>query len=249
VSAPSWGQVKELLHQALALDAQARAQFLDEVGASDAALRIELESLLSVGDGLSPEFLGSPAAAILGAGDDAFSAAGLAEGQQFAERFQLIRKLGEGGMGQVWLAEQTLPVRRLVALKLIRAGMYDEAVVRRFQSERQSLAIMDHPAIAKVFDAGATPQGQPYLIMEYVPTAYAFPLGIHVASQLGFRLVAKRQLPDAYAGCGENRVSECRCSWRNTRLAESAHGGITCQKMHIHVGRFGQLQESIVVKV
>ncbi len=169
MSAPSWGQVKELLHQALALGAQARAQFLDEVGASDAALRVELESLLSVGDGLSPEFLGSPAAAIVGAGDDAFSAAGMAEGQQFAERFQLIRKLGEGGMGQVWLAEQTLPVRRLVALKLIRAGMYDEAVVRRFQSERQSLAIMDHPAIAKVFDAGATPQGQPYLVMEYVP--------------------------------------------------------------------------------
>jgi len=169
VSVRSWEQVKELLHQALALDAHARAQFLDEVCASDAALRVELESLLSVGDRLSPEFLGSPAAAKLRAGDDAFSAAGLAEGQQFAERFQLIRKLGEGGMGQVWLAEQTLPVRRLVALKLIRAGMYDEAVVRRFQSERQSLAIMDHPAIAKVFDAGATPQGQPYLVMEYVP--------------------------------------------------------------------------------
>jgi eukaryotic-like serine/threonine-protein kinase len=66
----------------------------------------------------------------------------------------LIRKLGEGGMGQVWLAEQVSPVQRQVALKLIKAGMYDEAVVQRFQSERQSLAIMDHPAIAKVFDAG-----------------------------------------------------------------------------------------------
>ena len=72
-------------------------------------------------------------------------------------------------MGQVWLAEQTSPVRRQVALKLIKAGMYDEAVVQRFQSERQSLAIMDHPAIAKVFDAGTTPQGQPYFVMEYVP--------------------------------------------------------------------------------
>ena len=90
-------------------------------------------------------------------------------GQVFAERFQLIRKLGEGGMGQVWLAEQTSPVRRQVALKLIKAGMYDEAVVQRFQAERQSLAIMDHPAIAKVFDAGTTPQGQPYFVMEYVP--------------------------------------------------------------------------------
>src|ERR1700677_2936283 len=72
-------------------------------------------------------------------------------------------------MGQVWLAEQGAPGRRQMALKLIKAGMYDEAVVQRFQSERQSLASMDHPAIAKVFDAGTTPQGQPYLVMEYVP--------------------------------------------------------------------------------
>jgi len=89
-------------------------------------------------------------------------------GQLFAERFRLIHMLGEGGMGQVWLAEQTAPVRRQVALKLIKAGMYDATVVQRFRSERQSLAIMDHPAIAKVFDAGATPQGQPYFVMEYV---------------------------------------------------------------------------------
>jgi serine/threonine protein kinase/Tfp pilus assembly protein PilF len=84
-------------------------------------------------------------------------------------RYRLLNKLGEGGMGQVWLAEQTAPVRRQVALKLIKAGMCDDAMLHRFQSERQSLAIMDHPSIAKVFDAGATPDGQPYLVMEYVP--------------------------------------------------------------------------------
>jgi eukaryotic-like serine/threonine-protein kinase len=72
-------------------------------------------------------------------------------------------------MGQVWLAEQTAPVQRRVALKLIRAGVYDHEVFERFRSERQSLAIMDHPAIAKVFDAGVTPDGQPYFVMEYVP--------------------------------------------------------------------------------
>jgi eukaryotic-like serine/threonine-protein kinase len=93
----------------------------------------------------------------------------LEPGQVFAERFQILRKLGEGGMGQAWLAHQISPVRRHVALKLIKAGMYDEAVVQRFQSERQALAIMDHPAIAKVFDAGRTLQGQPYFVMEYVP--------------------------------------------------------------------------------
>jgi eukaryotic-like serine/threonine-protein kinase len=75
--------------------------------------------------------------------------------------YRLLQKLGEGGMGQVWLAEQTAPVRRQVALKLLKFGMYDDGVLKRFQSERQSLAIMDHPSIAKVFDAGSTPDGQP----------------------------------------------------------------------------------------
>jgi serine/threonine protein kinase len=82
--------------------------------------------------------------------------------------YRLIRKLGEGGMGQVWLAEQTEPVKRTVALKLTRVGWYDDEVLQRFHAERQSLALMDHPSIAKVFDAGSTPDGQPYLVMEYV---------------------------------------------------------------------------------
>ena len=84
-------------------------------------------------------------------------------------RYQLLQLLGEGGMGQVWLAEQSTPVKRQVALKLIRNGIYDAAVARRFASEQQSLAIMEHPAIAKVFDAGSTPAGNPYFVMEYVP--------------------------------------------------------------------------------
>ena len=88
---------------------------------------------------------------------------------KFMGPYRLVRKLGEGGMGQVWLAEQTAPVRRQVALKLIKVGMYDNNVLKRFQSERQSLAIMDHPSIAKVFDAGTTPDGQPYFVMEFVP--------------------------------------------------------------------------------
>ena len=82
--------------------------------------------------------------------------------------YVFVRKLGEGGMGQVWLAEQTAPVKRQVALKLIKGGMYDSAVIQRFESERQSLALMNHPAIAKVFDAGSTSDGQPYFVMEYV---------------------------------------------------------------------------------
>jgi eukaryotic-like serine/threonine-protein kinase len=83
--------------------------------------------------------------------------------------YRLVQKLGEGGMGQVWLAEQTVPFQRLVALKLIRAGVSDNVLLERFESERQALARMNHPAIAKVFDAGSTPDGVPYFVMEYVP--------------------------------------------------------------------------------
>jgi len=82
--------------------------------------------------------------------------------------YRLGKKLGEGGMGQVWLAEQTTPVKRRVALKVIKAGRYDDSALQRFELERQTLAIMEHPAIAKVFDAGATADGQPYFVMEYV---------------------------------------------------------------------------------
>lgn len=108
--------------------------------------------------------------------------------------YRLVQKLGEGGMGQVWLAEQTAPVRRQVALKLIKAGMCDDAMLHRFQSERQSLAIMDHPSIAKVFDAGATPDGQPYFVMEYVPgwpiTGYCDQQKLNIRERLGLLMQA-----------------------------------------------------------
>ena len=83
-------------------------------------------------------------------------------------RYRLLQRIGEGGMGEVWLAEQKEPVRRRVALKLVKAGMNSREVIARFESERQALALMDHPAIAKVFDAGSTPEGAPYFVMEYV---------------------------------------------------------------------------------
>ena len=82
--------------------------------------------------------------------------------------YKLIEPIGSGGMGEVWLAEQVHPLRRRVALKLIKAGMDTGEVVARFRSEQQALALMNHPSIAKVFDAGATPQGRPYFVMEYI---------------------------------------------------------------------------------
>jgi eukaryotic-like serine/threonine-protein kinase len=153
-----WPKIKEIVGAALEREPGERAGFVDGVLAQHPELRAEVESLLAAhaeSDGLSEHPWAVPEADASG------------ESKTIGP-YRLIQELGVGGMGQVWLAEQTSPVRRRVALKLIKAGMYDAAVVQRFQAERQSLAIMDHPAIAKVFDAGATPAGQPYFVMEYV---------------------------------------------------------------------------------
>ncbi len=153
-----WDRIKEIVGEALERPASQRTAFVNEACSQEPAIRAEVESLLSAHAeagklseaALVSELLGEPA-----------------ESQSIGP-YRLVRKLGEGGMGQVWHAEQTFPVKRQVALKLIRGGMLHSVVLQRFQSERQALAIMDHPAIAKVFDAGATASGQPYFVMEYV---------------------------------------------------------------------------------
>jgi serine/threonine protein kinase len=91
--------------------------------------------------------------------------------EQSGDRFghyKLLQQIGSGGMGSVWMAEQVEPIRRQVAIKLIRAGMDSGPVLARFEAERQALALMDHPNIARVLDAGATPKGRPYFVMELV---------------------------------------------------------------------------------
>ncbi len=88
------------------------------------------------------------------------------DAQEVIGPYRILQKIGEGGMGDVYLAEQIEPVRRRVALKTIKHGMDTKQVVARFESERQALAMMDHPCIAKVFDAGATESGRPYFVME-----------------------------------------------------------------------------------
>ena len=97
--------------------------------------------------------------AAAGAGDDDFG------------RYHILRPLGEGGMGTVYLAEQREPIRRYVALKVVKLGMDTSQVLARFANERQALAVMDHPNIARIFDAGATPKGRPYFVMEYIEGA------------------------------------------------------------------------------
>src|SRR6516225_7220912 len=103
--------------------------------------------------------------------------------------YKLLQKVGEGGMGAVWVAEQTEPVKRRVALKVIKPGMDSTQVLRRFEAERQALALMDHTHIAKVFDAGTTPEGRPYFVMELVKgapiTKYCDELHLPIRERLG----------------------------------------------------------------
>jgi eukaryotic-like serine/threonine-protein kinase len=101
-------------------------------------------------------------------GESALSVQAGGETDQTIGPYHLLQKIGEGGMGEVWVAEQQTPIRRKVALKLIKTGMDTKQVIIRFQSERQALALMDHPAIARIFDAGETRQGRPFFVMEYV---------------------------------------------------------------------------------
>ncbi|MBX3745992.1 MAG: protein kinase [Verrucomicrobiae bacterium] len=162
---------EEALFQVAALlPAEERAAFLDRECGGDGALRARLAALLAAHDQPETlECLGSgghrPTIALdlpanPGAADDSV---GLVIG-----RYKLLERIGEGGCGVVYVAEQSEPVHRRVALKLIKPGMDSKAVIARFEAERQALAMMDHPGIARVFDAGTTNAGRPYFVMELV---------------------------------------------------------------------------------
>jgi serine/threonine protein kinase/Tol biopolymer transport system component len=153
-------QVAALFAAALSLDPGQRSAFLDRACGDEGSLRKEVEELLH-SDAAAGSFLIHPVFDPPTA-DDRHAA------QRTIGPYHLLELIGRGGMGEVWLAEQRQPVRRRVAIKLIKEGMDTKEVVARFESERQSLALMNHPAIAKVFDAGSTPEGRPYFVMEYV---------------------------------------------------------------------------------
>jgi serine/threonine protein kinase/transcriptional regulator of met regulon len=141
----------------------ARSEYLDQVCAGDLALRERVEQLMRVHE-QEQNFLKSGDAP---APTEAMGELNIAAGQQIG-RYKLLQKIGEGGFGVVFMAEQSRPVRRKVALKVIKPGMDSQSVVARFEAERQALAMMDHPHIARVFDGGATDAGRPYFVMELV---------------------------------------------------------------------------------
>jgi serine/threonine protein kinase/Flp pilus assembly protein TadD len=151
------------------VDPAKRAAYLDKACAGNAALREHLERLLRMHDQIGC-FLEAPLpGAASGSPEQTGAYAPSAQvGQVIAGRYKLLEEIGEGGMGSVWVAEQIQPVRRKVALKLIKAGMDSKSVLARFEAERQALAMMDHPNVAKVLDGGLTETGRPFFVMEYV---------------------------------------------------------------------------------
>ncbi|MGA2500706.1 MAG: tetratricopeptide repeat protein, partial [Tepidisphaeraceae bacterium] len=187
-------------------NAEKRAAYLAGVCGNDDHLRSRVEALLEAhdqaGSFMMPAEARAEASTFAVAGgpldSDANPAARVCHtsggsdtekpGTLIAGRYKLLEALGEGGMGTVWVAEQTKPVRRKVAVKLIKAGMDSRSVLARFEAERQALAMMDHPNIAKVLDGGLTDAGRPYFVMEYVKgvpiTEYCDATRLNVAQRL-----------------------------------------------------------------
>src|SRR5262245_16097831 len=146
-------------------DPAERRAFLDEACGADPAQRQRIEQLLAGHERAFGILERGPAAGVM---DSVPPAPALVAEHMFAGRFRLRQKLGEGGMGEVWVADQTEPVQRRVALKVVRPGFDSKRLLARFDQERQALALMDHPTIAKVLDAGVSHHGQPYFVMELI---------------------------------------------------------------------------------
>ncbi len=149
----AWDRVKRVFGCALELPAGERSTFLDQECNENKAMRREVDELLAAHDEAAGRL-----------GDDVESEG---PGTRIGP-YKLLQKIGEGGFGEVYMAEQKEPLRRRVALKIIKLGMDTKQVIARFEAERQALAMMDHPGIAKVLDAGSTGTGRPYFVMELV---------------------------------------------------------------------------------
>src|SRR5215831_6571687 len=144
-------------------DPQERAAFLDQACQGEPSLRQRIERLLAQHEHAGAFLEASPLSAVQTIDEPATERPGTVIGP-----YKLLQQIGEGGMGVVWMAEQTKPVQRKVALKVIKPGMDSRQVIARFEAERQALAMMDHVNIARVFDGGTTENGRPYFVMELV---------------------------------------------------------------------------------
>jgi serine/threonine protein kinase len=160
---------EQIFAKALAAPIEERPRIVDEACRGDDALRARVEALLRAHESAG-EFMASPPVADPRdvAGTPAPEPAATERSGSRIGRYKLLQKVGEGGCGVVWMAEQEEPVVRRVALKIIKLGMDTREVIARFDAERQALAMMDHPNIARILDAGATDLGRPFFVMELV---------------------------------------------------------------------------------
>ncbi|MFZ3279362.1 MAG: protein kinase, partial [Candidatus Sulfotelmatobacter sp.] len=161
-----WQQVKQVLAAALELSPEERAAYLDRSYATDGSLRADIEPLVASGQRLREEFLGQ---------DDFAAATGVLQTGEMlwvgrrVGSYKVGEQIGEGGMGEVYRAFRADDqYRKEVALKFVRAGQFGSSIFARFKNERQILAGLDHPNLAKLLDGGATEEGVPYLVMELI---------------------------------------------------------------------------------
>src|SRR5215469_3386516 len=159
-----WQSVKDKVESLLEVDAAERPGYLDQIAGSDRELRRELESLLLAWENIPDGFLSIPAYSVEAASLSRVSMVGMRLGP-----YQIVAELGHGGMGDVYRALRVDDqYQKEVAIKLIRAGRESAYVVARFKNERQILAKLEHPNIARLLDGGSTPGGIPYLVMELI---------------------------------------------------------------------------------
>src|SRR6516162_9913119 len=190
--------VGAIFDAAIELPPERRAAYVQEACASDDALRQRVEALLRAHES-AESFMDSPAVA---PGRETVAVKPSEQPGDRIGRYKLLQQIGEGGCGVVYMAEQEEPVRRKVALKVIKLGMDTKKVVARFEAERQALALMDHPNIAKVFDAGTTQTGRPYFVMELVRgvkiTDYCDQNDLSTAQRLDLFMQACRAIQHAH---------------------------------------------------
>src|SRR5512139_826236 len=160
-----------VFHAAVQLAPEKRAAYLALACGGDETLRRRIEALLQAEAAADPFFRKEALHVAMGADPQGVPTVVLPVTEKPGDRigrYKLLQQIGEGGCGVVYMAEQEEPVRRRVALKVIKLGMDTKQVIARFEAERQALALMDHPNIAKVFDAGATDTGRLFFVMELV---------------------------------------------------------------------------------
>lgn len=163
-----WRQIRTVYERAALLDTGDRVVFLQEQCATDLSLREEVESLLSYTKRAGTDFLGTPAANLLQPISTMQGEAAPQTGQRIGA-YEVIARIGAGGMGEVFSATRADGTfSKKVAIKLVRAGFASDFLLERFRNERQILAALDHPNIARLLDGGTTDRGAPFLVMEFV---------------------------------------------------------------------------------